>query len=115
MGAPGTTPGRWAVVTARLGSGPAESIIGFVGATGPVATAEEYAGCAWLAVKSADAHQIAASPDLYDALRGLAANAGALRAFEHEIRYDVGNTNWQCLMDAVAVADAALAKAEGRS
>lgn len=45
---------------------------------------------------------------LVEALRGLAGNAGALRAFEWDIREACGNTNWQCLMDAIAKADAAL-------
>ena len=48
--------------------------------------------------------------DLVTALRRLAGNAGAFRAFEHEIRAVTGHTNWQCLMDAVADADAAVAK-----
>lgn len=55
----------------------------------------------------------AAGEDLLTALRRLAGNAGALRAFEHEIRAVTGHTNWQCLMDAVADADAAIAKATG--
>lgn len=41
-------------------------------------------------------------------LRGLATNAGALRAFEPEVRAVIGNTNWQCIADYVAQADAAL-------
>ena len=56
---------------------------------------------------------IASAPALLEALRGLAGNAGALRAFEWEIRAAAGNTNWQCLMDAVAAADAAIASARG--
>ena len=61
----------------------------------------------------ANARLIAAAPELLMALRSLAGNAGAMRAFEHEIREVAGNTNWQCLMDAIAKADAAIAKARG--
>lgn len=61
--------------------------------------------------KIANAHFICAAPELYEALRNIAAQAGALRAFEFEIREVAGNTNWQCLIDAIAQADAALAKA----
>ena len=68
-----------------------------------------------ICVSPQDANLIAAAPELYKALRGLAGNAGALRAFEHEIRAVAGNTNWQCLADAIAVADAAIAKAENPS
>jgi len=50
--------------------------------------------------------------ELVAALRRLAGNAGALRAFEDEIREAAGNTNWQCLMDAIKVADEVLAKAK---
>lgn len=39
-------------------------------------------------------------------LFGLAANAGALRAFEPETRAAIGNTNWQAIADYVAQADA---------
>lgn len=46
--------------------------------------------------------------ELVAALRNLAGNVGALRAFEHEIREVAGNTNWQCLMDAVEAADETL-------
>lgn len=53
------------------------------------------------------------APDLIPVLRRLAGNAGAFRAFEHEIRAVTGHTNWQCLMDAVADADNAIAKATG--
>lgn len=45
-----------------------------------------------------------------EALIGLAANAGALRAFEPEVRAAIGNTNWQAIMDYVAMADAALSQ-----
>jgi hypothetical protein len=41
-------------------------------------------------------------------LRNLAGQAGALGAFEHEIRAIAGNTNWQCLREARAAATAAL-------
>lgn len=44
------------------------------------------------------------------ALRKLAGNAGALGAFEDEIRAAAGNTNWQCLRDAITQADATLVK-----
>lgn len=58
---------------------------------------------AWNTRANADAR-------LVEALRGLAGNAGALKAFEWEIREVCGNTNWQCLMDAIAKADAALSE-----
>jgi len=62
----------------------------------------------------ANAHIIAAAREMLEALHKLAGNAGALRAFEFEIRAIAGHTNWQCLMDAVADADAAIAKALGK-
>jgi hypothetical protein len=43
--------------------------------------------------------------DLRRVLRGLAANAGALRAFEPETRAAIGNANWQAIADYVAQAD----------
>lgn len=57
----------------------------------------------------------AVAPSLLKALQKLAGNAGALRAFEHEIIEDAGFTNWTCLMDAVAAADDVIAKAKGKS
>ena len=56
-----------------------------------------------------------AAYDLLAALRNLAAQVGGLRAFEWEIREAAGNTNWQCVIDAVAQADTAIAKATGAS
>lgn len=56
-----------------------------------------------------------ADPDLLMALKGLTGNAGALTAFEHEIREVVGNTNWQCLIDAIRQADAAIARIKAQS
>ena len=58
-----------------------------------------------------NARLIAAAPDLLHALRCLASNAKCLRAFETDMRYSVGNTNYQCLMESVEQADAAIAKA----
>lgn len=77
----------------------------------------DYDTCLTTASKTrrlADATLIAAAPELLEALQSLAGNAGALRAFEWEIREAAGNTNWQCLMDAIAKADAAIAKALGQ-
>lgn len=50
---------------------------------------------------------------LVEALRKLAGNAGALAAFEHEIREAAGNTNWQCLKEAISAADALLSRING--
>ncbi|MHB9879129.1 hypothetical protein ACSMXM_05645 [Pacificimonas sp. ICDLI1SI03] len=52
---------------------------------------------------------------LCHALRNLVGNAGGLKVFESEIREIAGNTNWQCLMDAIALADEATAKALGET
>lgn len=49
------------------------------------------------------------SDNLRAALAGLAANAGALRAFEPEVRAAIGNTNWEAIAEYVRRADAALA------
>ena len=49
--------------------------------------------------------------ELLAALRRLVGNAGALGAFEDGIRECAGNTNWQCLIEAIHAADAAIAKA----
>ncbi len=59
----------------------------------------------------ANARLIAAAPDMLDTERRLAAEVGGLRAFEHEIRAAIGNTNWSLLMQRLAEADAAIAKA----
>ncbi len=52
---------------------------------------------------------------LVTALRRLAGNVGALAAFKHEIIDAAGCTNWQCVMDAVAEADALLASGTSAS
>lgn len=49
--------------------------------------------------------------ELVEVLRKLAGNAGALGAFEHEIRSVAGHTNWQCLKDSIARADDVLTRA----
>lgn len=61
--------------------------------------------------QSANARLIAAAPDMLDTERRLAAEVGGLRAFEHEIRAAIGNTSWALLMQRLAEADAAIAKA----
>ncbi|NTG00063.1 hypothetical protein G6L30_08005 [Agrobacterium rhizogenes] len=63
----------------------------------------------------ANARLIAAALDLHEQGRKLAAEVGALRAFEHDIRVAIGNTNWSVLIDRLVGMDAAIAKAEGRS
>lgn len=65
-------------------------------------------------VRDGNARLIAAAPDMLDTERRLAAEVGGLRAFEHEIRAAIGNTNWTLLMQRLAEADAAIAKAEGK-
>jgi hypothetical protein len=61
----------------------------------------------------ANARLIASAPDMVEAGRKLAAEVGGLRAFEHEVRAAIGNTNWSVLMDRLAGMDAAIAKATG--
>ena len=46
------------------------------------------------------------------ALRKLKNEAASLRAYEDAIRYEIGNTNWECLMLRVREADALLTPAE---
>ena len=58
-----------------------------------------------------DAKLIAAAPHMLKSLRKLTAEVGGLRAFEPEIRAELGNTNWAVLMDRLSEADAAIAKA----
>lgn len=63
----------------------------------------------------ADAHLIAAAPDLLKSESKLAAEVGGLKAFEDEVRAVIGNTNWNVLMQRLDESYAAIAKAEGRS
>ena len=63
----------------------------------------------------ANARLIAAAPDLHEHGRKLAAEVGGLKAFEHEIRSVIGNTNWSVLIDRLVGMDLAIAKAEGRA
>jgi len=59
----------------------------------------------------ANAALIAAAPDLLEALRKLANEVGALKAFEADIRDFIGNSNWAVLMQRLADADEAISKA----
>lgn len=59
----------------------------------------------------ANAYLIAAAPDLLDVLTKLANEvAGCWSAFEHELRCAMGNTNYQVMLDRLALAHAAIAK-----
>jgi hypothetical protein len=62
----------------------------------------------------ANARLIAAAPEMHKTGRKLANEIGGLKAFEHEVRAIIGNTNWSVLMQRLAEADAVLSKAEGR-
>jgi hypothetical protein len=62
----------------------------------------------------ANARLIAAAPEMHKTGRKLANEVGGLKAFEHEVRAIIGNTNWSVLMQRLAEADAVLSKAEGR-
>ncbi|MFN6952496.1 MAG: hypothetical protein ACK4NE_07870 [Albidovulum sp.] len=62
-------------------------------------------------VAAANARLIAAAPDMLETEQKLAAEVGGLRAFEQEIRAAIGNTNWSLLMQRLAEANAAIAKA----
>lgn len=56
---------------------------------------------------------IAAAPDMLEAGRKLANEVAGLKAFEHELRAVIGNTNWSVLMQRMAEAEAAISKAKG--
>lgn len=55
---------------------------------------------------AANAHLIAAAPELLDALRGLRAQAAGMRGGDHTF-------GWKTLNDALLAADAAIDKANG--
>jgi hypothetical protein len=63
----------------------------------------------------ADARLIAAAPKMLKTLKHLAANCLKMRAFEHDVRQVIGNTNWQVLDDYVSEAYVVIAEAEGKS
>lgn len=115
------TPGPWQVQAMEFSAdhpdyGVAyvigENLGGLVGAALPWPT--ELDNGAFSRVE-ANARLIAAAPEMLEALRKLAAEVGGLRAFEAEMRAELGNTNWSVLMKRLADADATIAKAEGRS
>lgn len=90
----------------------------FASEDGEVYSTSSYSSVAMVLMNDSgpeNARLIAAAPDLYEKGRKLAAEVGALRAFEAEIREAIGNTNWSVLMDRLAGMDAAIAKAEVRS
>lgn len=68
-----------------------------------------------LSEAKANAHLIAAAPEMFDSERKLANEVGGLRAFEDEIRAVIGNTNWSVLMQRADEALAVLAKARGEA
>lgn len=102
------TPGPWAVnpVSAQVDAMP--SLLPVCQLLWPTDQRSE-------AETEANARLIAAAPDLLDALHKLAAEVVGLRAFESELRAELGNTNWNVLMLRLSEADAAIAKAEGRT
>ena len=57
------------------------------------------------------ARLIAAAPEMLGALRNFVVQAGVLRGFESEVREVAGDKYWQCLIDASAQAEAAIARA----
>lgn len=65
---------------------------------------------------NANVHLIAASPELLAALTSLMNEVGgAYRLAEHAIRAELGNTNYQCVIDKLEQARVVVAKAEGRA
>ena len=56
--------------------------------------------------------QIATWRDTAKVLRKLRNEVHGLGAFEFDVRQAIGNTNWQCLVERVVEADAALAKVD---
>jgi hypothetical protein len=67
-----------------------------------------------IAEMEANARLIATAPEMHKTGRKLANEVGGIKAFEHEVRAIIGNTNWSVLMQRLAEADAVLSKAEGR-
>lgn len=65
--------------------------------------------------RTANAHLIAAAPELKQALINLKAEVRGLMFVRDALREIIGNTNLAVLDERVAEAEAAIAKAEGRS
>lgn len=63
----------------------------------------------------ANAHLIAAAPDLYEALEKLCIELNGLEAFEEEVRFAIGNTIWAVIQSKIQDATAAILKARGET